>query len=78
MRAGRLPPDEQVVQFQAALRRNRTLTEVLARAARLDQPGWYLVAGCRPDRFPANPPRREGTGRPGKDATASRREMTPG
>ncbi len=46
MRAGRLPLDEQVVQFQAALRRNRTLTEVLTRAARLDLPSWYLVAGC--------------------------------
>ncbi len=46
MRAGRLPIDEQVARFQEALRRNRTLTEVLARAARLDLPGWYLVAGC--------------------------------
>ncbi len=46
MRAGRLPIDEQVVQFQAALRRNRTLTEVLARAAAMDLPDWYVVAGC--------------------------------
>jgi hypothetical protein len=46
MRAGRLPIDEQVVQFQAALRRNRTLTEVLARATGMELPGWYLVAGC--------------------------------
>ena len=43
---GRLPVDEQLARFEAALRRNRTLTEVLARAARLDLPGWYLVAGC--------------------------------
>jgi hypothetical protein len=46
MRAGQLPIDEQVAYFQAALHRNRTLTEVLARAAALDLPGWYLVAGC--------------------------------
>jgi len=45
MRAGRLPIDEQVTQFQAALRRNRALTEVLARAAAMGLPGWYLVAG---------------------------------
>src|SRR5260370_41201733 len=31
-----LPIDEQVAQFEAALRRNSTLTEVLARATRLD------------------------------------------
>jgi len=43
---GRLPLDEQLAQFQAALRRNRTLTEVLTRAATLDLPSWYLVAGC--------------------------------
>ena len=43
---GRLPLDEQLAQFQAALRRNRTLTEVLTRAVALDLPGWYLVAGC--------------------------------
>ena len=46
MRIGRLPIDEQLEHFQAALRRNSTLTEVLARAADLDLPGWYLVAGC--------------------------------
>jgi uncharacterized protein len=46
MQAGRLPIDEQVTQFKAALRRNRTLIEVLARAATLDLPGWYLAAGC--------------------------------
>jgi len=44
--AGRLPLDEQLAQFQAVLRRNPALTEVLARASRLDLPGWYLVAGC--------------------------------
>jgi hypothetical protein len=46
MRIGRLPIDEQLDHFRAALRRNRTLTEVLARAAAMDLPGWYLVAGC--------------------------------
>ena len=46
MRAGQLPLHQQVAHFRAALRRNRTLTEVLARAATIDLPGWYLVAGC--------------------------------
>ena len=46
MRAGQLPIDDQVARFRAALSRNRTLTEVLARAAVMDLPGWYLVAGC--------------------------------
>jgi uncharacterized protein len=46
MRAGRLPVDEQVAHFRAALSRNSTLTEVLARAATMELPGWYLVAGC--------------------------------
>ena len=46
MRAGQLPIDEQVTQFRAALARNGTLTEVLARAAGMGLPGWYLVAGC--------------------------------
>lgn len=46
MRAGQLPVDEQVSYFQSALRRNPTLTEVLARATDMDLPGWYLVAGC--------------------------------
>jgi uncharacterized protein len=46
MRPGQLPVDQQVAQFRAALRRNRTLTEVLARAAAMDLPSWYLVAGC--------------------------------
>ncbi len=45
-RIGRLPIDEQLDHFRAALCRNRTLTEVLARAAAMDLPGWYLTAGC--------------------------------
>jgi uncharacterized protein len=46
MQAGRLPIDEQVTRFKAALRRNHTLADVLARAAVMALPGWYLVAGC--------------------------------
>jgi uncharacterized protein len=46
MRAGQLPIQQQLVHLRAAWRRNRTLTEVLAGAAELDLPGWYLVAGC--------------------------------
>jgi hypothetical protein len=46
MNLGRFPIDEQLVQFRAALGRNQTLTEVLARAPGLGLPGWYLVAGC--------------------------------
>ncbi len=46
MRIGRLPIDEQVTQFKAALRRNHTLADVLARAAAMALPGWYLAAGC--------------------------------
>jgi hypothetical protein len=46
MRTGRLPVDEQLAHFQAALARNHTFTEVLARSAALALPGWYLVAGC--------------------------------
>jgi hypothetical protein len=46
MGAGQLPLDEQLTAFEAALRRNRTLTEVLSRARDLSLPGWYLVAGC--------------------------------
>jgi len=46
MRAGRLPIDDQVTQFTAALGRNRTLAGVLAGAAEMALPGWYLVAGC--------------------------------
>jgi hypothetical protein len=43
---GRLPIDEQVAAFRAVLLRNQVLAEVLSRAAILDLPGWYLVAGC--------------------------------
>jgi uncharacterized protein len=46
MRAGQLPIDEQVAHFRALLSRNSTLTEVLARAAIMELPGWYVVAGC--------------------------------
>ena len=46
MDAGRLPVDEQVAAFQATLDRKGTLTQVLARAAAVDLPGWHLVAGC--------------------------------
>jgi uncharacterized protein len=46
MRAGQLPVDEQLVHLRAALHENPTLTEVLARAASMNLPGWYLVAGC--------------------------------
>jgi uncharacterized protein len=46
VQAGQLPIDEQVTHFKAALRRNRTLTGVLARAAAMALPGWYLAAGC--------------------------------
>ncbi|HEV2451769.1 MAG TPA: nucleotidyltransferase family protein [Streptosporangiaceae bacterium] len=46
MRAGQHPIHEQVAEFTAALRCNQTLTAVLSRAAVIDLPGWYLVAGC--------------------------------
>ena len=46
MRAGQLPIQQQLTHLRASLRRNHTLTEVLARAAEMDLPGWYLVAGC--------------------------------
>jgi uncharacterized protein len=46
MRAGRLPIDEQLENFRAALASNRTLMQVLDLAAGLDWPGWYLMAGC--------------------------------
>ncbi len=46
MNYGRLPVAEQVAAFRAVLLRNQTLTRVLARAADLGLPGWYLVAGC--------------------------------
>jgi hypothetical protein len=43
MGLGQLPFGDR---FLAALRENPTLTEVLDRAATLNLPGWYLVAGC--------------------------------
>ena len=46
MQVGRLPINEQVEHFRAALSRNRTLTEVLDKAAEMELPGWYLTAGC--------------------------------
>lgn len=44
--AGRAPLNEQVAHFQAALKRNRTLTEILARASAMALPEWYLASGC--------------------------------
>ena len=46
MRAGRLPIDEQLEHFRAALASNPTLMRVLDLAAGLDLPSWYLMAGC--------------------------------
>jgi hypothetical protein len=46
MLIGRLPIDEQLEHFRAALNGNRTLTRVLGLAAGLRLPGWYLLAGC--------------------------------
>ena len=46
MTAGRLPIDQQLRRFRAALMRNQPLAEVFAKAAAWDLPGWYLVAGC--------------------------------
>jgi hypothetical protein len=45
VRAGRLPLDGQVRHFRRLLYRNPTLVTVLDRAAAMDLPGWYLVAG---------------------------------
>lgn len=42
----RLPLDEQLAALRVVLSRNEVLTEVLARTATLDLPGWYLTAGC--------------------------------
>jgi len=46
MRPGQLPLDEQLACFRRALDSNLTLTRVLAGAAEMDLPGWYLAAGC--------------------------------
>jgi len=43
---GRLPLDEQLGALRGVLSRNDVLAEVLARAATLDPPRWYLTAGC--------------------------------
>lgn len=43
---GRLPLDQQLECLRATLSRNDVLTEVLARSAALDLPGWYVTAGC--------------------------------
>jgi hypothetical protein len=43
---GRLPLDEQLATLREVLSRNHVLTDVLARTATLDLPGWYLTAGC--------------------------------
>ena len=45
-RAARLPLDEQAAVTERVLRGNPVLVEVLARAARLAPPGWYLAAGA--------------------------------
>ena len=46
MLIGRLPVDEQLQALRATLARNESLMEVLARAAKLGLPDWYLTAGC--------------------------------
>src|SRR5437899_2581741 len=46
MKIGQLPVAGQLAEFRAALARNELVTEVLARAATLDLPGWYLTSGC--------------------------------
>jgi uncharacterized protein len=46
MRGGRLPIDEQVTEFRAALSRNPTLARVLTLAVAMNLPGWYVIAGC--------------------------------
>ncbi len=46
MQIDRLPVDDQLAHFLAALARNHTLAEVLSRSAALGLPDWYLVAGC--------------------------------
>lgn len=42
----RLPVDEQLAALRDILSHNSVLTDVLARAAELRLPGWYLTAGC--------------------------------
>ncbi|MER5746552.1 nucleotidyltransferase family protein [Streptomyces sp. NPDC002225] len=43
---GRLPLGQQLDGLRSVLSRNEVLTEVLARAATLELPGWYVTAGC--------------------------------
>ena len=43
---GRLTIDGQLEKFREIATRNDLVPEVLARAAALDLPGWYLTAGC--------------------------------
>jgi hypothetical protein len=43
---GHLPLDEQLAALEAALTRNEVLVEVIARAASLQLPNWYVTAGC--------------------------------
>lgn len=46
MRIGRLSVTEQLHALRETLERNPVVTDVLAGAATLDLPGWYLTAGC--------------------------------
>ena len=46
MQIARLPLDQQLAALRATLAHNELLVEVLARAATLKLPGWYLTAGC--------------------------------
>jgi hypothetical protein len=43
---GRLPLDEQLDGLRSVLSQNEILTDVMARAATLELPGWYVTAGC--------------------------------
>ncbi|SEO97858.1 nucleotidyltransferase family protein [Amycolatopsis saalfeldensis] len=46
MPISRLPIDEQIDALREILSRNTVLIDVLARAAELNLPGWYLTSGC--------------------------------
>jgi hypothetical protein len=43
---GRLPLDEQLDGLRSVLSQNEILTDVMASAATLELPGWYVTAGC--------------------------------
>ncbi|MFD8391913.1 nucleotidyltransferase family protein [Streptomyces sp. NPDC059680] len=43
---GRLPLVEQLDGLRSVLSQNEVLTDVMARAATLELPGWYVTAGC--------------------------------